>query len=230
MSPTGGRAPLRVIASATLAALAALGALGPRRAAADPASPEARARAERAFLDGRFDDMDAAVGAGTTLADAEPLAVRDLWWRPRAGYTPPALAPDDRSLSARRLRWLLGDGRSRAEAYPRPGPDETDPYPLLTALVEERLRRETVGADGLPEAHPLWDDPDAGRRVLWRWYLGRAFRGPRLDDFDEAEQQAILAQHERAQGVVRRNRWLAIGGIAGLALACWALGARLRRD
>lgn len=222
--------PRRTLAvAAALVALAALGALVPRPAAAGPASAEARARAERAFLDGRFDDLDAAVGAGTTLADAEPIAVRDLWWRPRAGYTPPTVAPDDGSLSARRLRWLLTGGRSRAEAYPQPGPDEMDPYPLLTALVVERMRREDLGADGLPEAHPLWNDPDEGRRLLWRWFLGRAYRGPRFEDYDEAERRAILAQHERAQGVVARNRWLAIAGVAGLALACWALGARLRR-
>lgn len=206
-------------------------ALPDRSAPAGPASDEARARAERAFLDGRYDDMDPAVGAGTTLADVEPLALRDLWWRPKSGYRPPPIDPADVSLPARRLRWLLDPAIQTATPYPRPVPGETDAYPLMTALVEERQRRETLGAHGLPQSHPLWDDPDAGRRLLWRWYLGRSYRGPQLDDFDASDQEAIIAQHERADAAVRRNRTLAVASVLGLLAVAfwtsWRLGRRV---
>jgi len=208
------------------ALLAAAGAMA-RGAAAEPVSAAARARAETAFVDGRLDDLDAALGAGTTLADAEPLALRDLWWRPRAGYVAPLPAADDLSLAARRLRWLA-DPAARGEApYPAPQAGETDPYPRLALLVADRLQREARGAEGLPRASPLWDAPDEDVQYVWRWYASRAYEGPQPDASSPKDRAATEAAQARFEAVVERNRAWAVGAVGALILAAGLAYRRL---
>lgn len=224
--------PRTLATRVAVAALAAVGGLAlavaaAPPAAAGPASAEARARAETAFCDGRLDDLDAALGTGTTPADLEPLVVRDHWWRPRRGAAAPALDAADGSLSARRIRWCLA-GASAADApYPMPRDGEVDAYPRLTRLVLDRLRREALGAEGLPEASPLWDAPDETLQYVWRWYGERAYRGPSLASLPPEDRAATEAAQARFEDVVARNRALAVGGVLGLVLLAGAVLLRL---
>lgn len=212
---------------AVVAALALAVAAAPT-AVAGPVSAEARARAETAFLDGRLDDLDAALGAGTTLVDAEPIALRDLWWRPRAGYVPPSPAADDTSLSARRLRWLADPDARRATPYPTPAEGETDAYPRLAVLVADRVRREARGAAGLPEASPLWTVEDETTRFVWRWWGTQVFVGPRLEALEPEDRRLAEAAQARFERVVARNRALAVGAVIGFVVAAGLASWRLR--
>lgn len=197
-------------------------------AEAGPASAEARFRAETAFCDGRLDDLDAALGTGTTSADLEPIVLRDHWWRTRSGAARPSIDPGDDSLSARRIRWCL-DGRGRRDTpYPLPRDGETDRYPRITLLVLDRLRRETRGAEGLPEASPLWDAKDEALQYVWRWYGERAYRGPSLAALAAEDRAATEAAQARFEAVVARNRVLAVGGVLALALGAGLAAAALR--
>ncbi len=197
-------------------------------AAAGPASAEARARAETAFCDGRLDDLDAALGAGTTPADLEPLILRDHWWRVRTGAVRPTIEGIDDSLSARRIRWCLDRFERRNTPYPMPRDGEVDAYPRLTLLVLDRLRRETLGAAGLPEAGPLWDAKDEALQYVWRWYGDRAYRGPSLASLSPDDRAATEAAQARFEAVVARNRRLAVGGVLGFVLLAGAVGVVLR--
>ncbi|MFO0933936.1 MAG: hypothetical protein U1E39_14700 [Planctomycetota bacterium] len=219
-------AAARPIAAALVALAAALAAAAP--ATAGPASAEARARAETAFCDGRLDDLDAALGTGTTPADLEPLVLRDRWWRVRPDAPRPTLAPDDTSLSARRIRWCLDRSGRGDTPYPMPSDGEVDVYPRLTLLVLDRLRRETRGAEGLPEASPLWDAKDEALQYVWRWYGERAYRGPSLASLSPDDRAATEAAQARFEAVVARNRLLAVGGVLGFVLAVGAVGVVLR--
>lgn len=197
-------------------------------AAAGPASAEARFRAETAFCDGRLDDLDAALGVGTTPADLEPLVLRDHWWRVRPGAARPTIAPDDGSLSARRIRWCLDRQARRDTPYPLPRDGEVDTYPRLTLLVLDRLRRETRGAEGLPEASPLWDARDEALQYVWRWYGDRAYRGPSLAALSPEDRAATEVAQARFEAVVARNRALAVGGVLALGIVAGLAAVALR--
>lgn len=198
-------------------------------ASAEPVSAAARARAEKAFASGHLDDVDAAVGAGTTLGDLEPLVVRDGWWRPRDGYLPPVPPPDDASLSARRIRWVAAAARSDPGPYPTAGAGEVDLYPVLTALVLDRLDRETVGGAGFPRTGRLWDAADPDVRYVWRAFGSPAYEGPKLDDYGPEDRVAAERAQARYASVVARNRGIAAGAVGGFTLAALLLGAAVGR-
>ncbi|MDA1193855.1 MAG: hypothetical protein O2894_01585, partial [Planctomycetota bacterium] len=57
---------------------------------------------------------------------------------------------------------------------PLPAAGEEEPYPLIDALVRDRIRRETLGAAGLPEDGPLARYAaahDGGRTPEEAWVL-----------------------------------------------------------
>lgn len=195
-------------------------------AQADPLPLATRQRAEDAFVLGRPEDLDAILGTGTTPVDAEPLAVRDLFWRPtREIATWPA---SDGSLSSRRIEWLRQEPLRRARGgawraatdYPMPAlPDEKDPYPRLTALVLERLDRERLGAVGLPESSPALATGDEDIKAFLMTTMGPAYRGLRGDEIPEEERDA----RARLAAMAQRNVRIAAGAIATLlALAAGA--------
>ena len=226
-APSPLRRALRRTLVALVAVVAAVAAAAP--AAAGPASAEARARAETAFCEGRLDDLDAALGAGTTPTDLEPLVLRDHWWRARRGAARPTIPADDTSLSARRIRWCLDWFDRKGRPYPMPSDGETDAYPRLTLLVLDRLRRESLGAEGRPEAGPLWDAKDEALQYVWRWYGERAYRGPSLASLSPEDRAATEAAQARFEDVVARNRALAVGGVLGFVLAAGGVFAGLGR-
>lgn len=155
---------------------------GARGAPADPVSAAARARAEDAFVGGRPQDLEAAIGTSSDPDDTAMIALRDLWWRPARERVPAAVGG---GLASRRIAWLLREERDRRDGrppptdFPTPDRGETDAYPRVTALVQERLRRERLGVDGLPESSPAWATGDAALRGFIDDYAREAWRtGP----------------------------------------------------
>lgn len=184
-------------------------------AGADGPLPEgARRRAEDAFALGVLEEVETSLRGGTSDVDLEPLRVRDAWWRPAAGATPP-VPKDIDALSGRRLVWLRTGGKG---PYPVAGAGETEPYPLLTALVLDRQRRETRGAARLLAETPLralvaHSEP---ARYFVETLLPSALAGkPEAPDDGERSRRA------ETQALAVRNRSLA-GAALGALLAAGA--------
>ena len=104
--------------------------------------------AERAFLEGRYADLETTLAGARTERDRYPLRLYITWWRQADGAAAPASPPTEEA----------GGGGAR--------------WPLLHALLSDRDARETSGAEGLPARSPLMayrerlgDDPDS--EVLW---------------------------------------------------------------
>jgi hypothetical protein len=202
-----------------LLALAAAATCPAARAEPEPLSAEARARAERVFLLGRFEDLDAILGASNAPVDREPLDVLHAYWR--AGERRPE-PPEDASLSAQRIRRVLAE-RDRLATYPAPGPGGVDPYPVLSALVRDRIRRETQGVRGLPDGGPLAGVDDEGIRSYLpslRVALGAV---PWPADPEEA------TRAERMASLARRNGLLAAAAGTAFLVGALFLARRLGR-
>ena len=133
-----------------IASLVALGAasVAPSAARADDEAKAKRLRAaEHDMLDGRIRLVEDAVGNGTTALERLPLVLADHWWRIAAPSeeTPDPAGADE--LTTRRLAWARA--RAYEPPYPVPGGGAEDPLPLLTALMQDRIHRETIGWNGL---------------------------------------------------------------------------------
>jgi hypothetical protein len=187
--------------------------------AREPLPAASRERAERAFLDGRLDDLDAILGASADPVDVEALALRDLYWRPREGveerYRPAASGP---SLSARRIAWCLAPpppGGARPP-YPVPAVGEGDPWRRLAALVADREDREARGARALAGAGPLpaLHDPEVD------WFVDNYARTALVGAPRSPEDEERAAS---ARSLARRNRTVGLAAVAGYL----ALGALL---
>lgn len=133
-------------------ALAVLASLATPARAEDGLPDELRMNAEHAFLDGRLQDLPVILDPATTPTDRFPLALAAHWWRRTPQTAGSAGAPGE-GLGGARIAWARA-GRYKPP-YPLPGGGARDPYPLITALVLDRIQRETVGAKGLPENSPL---------------------------------------------------------------------------
>ncbi len=134
-----------------------------------------RRMADRAFLEGRLDDLDDILTAAEEPIDRLPLLVRDTWWRMagRAGVRRAASNAGD-ALIMKRLEWLK---LPEASAWPVPRDGEADPYPILTALIQDRVRREWKGHEGLPQDGPLKalaGRLDKRREKRTIWFLDRS--------------------------------------------------------
>lgn len=189
---------------------AGLTALGAVPAGADGPLPEgARRRAEDAFALGILEGVDASLRGATTDVDLEPLRVRDVWWRPAGGASAP-VPKDLDSLAGRRLVWLRTGGQG---PYPTPAAGENDPYPLLTALVLDRQRRETRGATRLLEETPL--APPAAQseaaRTFVQGVLPSALRG-----LTESPDEAERVRRTEIRALSGRNQSLAAAGLGAL--------------
>ena len=227
--------------SALLVGLLALATLasGPATAEDDAGAPW-RAWVQKEFLQGRLDQpfVDAALWEAEDPVALWPLALRDLWWRPApdpdrrrhyegaARSAPEVLQPP--------YQWLLDGG---AEAFPAP-PAASDPWPVLTALILDRQRRERRGRAGLPDESPLalmafpGTSEDAAWWDEWRTYflddvMAVAYRDPEIRAYtsDQPDERELL--DEQARG--RRTLNIVLAGLLScvLVLGSLWLGRRL---
>jgi hypothetical protein len=205
-------------------ALLALALVAVVASAASPAHarelpPEVRRMAERAFLEGRLDDLDVILAGAVEPVDVFPLLLRDHVWRRRSPAD--VLEMDGYHLGSRRLAWLLAD--EPEGPYPQ-AESGGDPYPILTALVLDRHRRETQGHTGLPQDGPLEAlaqtlDPASEGRA--RWFAGDWTRRLMSLTYREPPPHPDRVQRERdAEDLrVRNGRWALIAVGAFLLLA-----------
>jgi len=143
---------MRALATVVSVALAVL-VMG-REAQAKDLPPEVRAMAGRAFLEGRYEDLDAILSAATSDADRFPLVLYRTWWR-------------------------LEDGVSSASPPPTAAPGGGAAWALIDALRLDRNIRETLGGRSLPEASPLMTlrrGLDEKKDAEAIWFLEDVFR------------------------------------------------------
>jgi hypothetical protein len=131
--------------------LAVLLAAAPR-VRADELPAATRHAVERAWFEGRLGDLDTILAHSDPAAAQLPLRLRDAWWRgPLARGAAHGGSHGD--LRLRRLGWIAAGGPG---PWPMPATaSEREPWPLLSALVRDRVRRDRHGAAGLPEHGPL---------------------------------------------------------------------------
>lgn len=223
------RSPRRRPVGLAVALAAALGACPSRARAGEPLPDETRRRAEDAFVSGRLDDLDAALGTSTAPIDLEALAVRDLYWRPRGGAAAalPAAAFDG-SLSGRRLAWLRDASRLSAPGevpYPMPAAGETDPWPLVTALVLDRLERESVGDASRAMGERLLSTRDPRLEWFFREYAAPAYGVP---IGEPSEQDA--KRREETDRLAARNARILVLALLGFLILSFALGRLAGKD
>ena len=222
-------------ALATWIGLAVGAAVARAAAAGEPLPEEARRRAEDAFVIGRLEDLGAALGTGTEPVDLEPLLVTDLFWRLPPLGREGARATEHEGLSSRRIAWARQYRERRAAGVPAPGeypmPEGAalDPYPRLTALVLDRLRRESLGVTGLPYGGPL-KALDSDPAIAW--FLERlarpAYLGLKPGDFTPEERAQEQRLVDERQSLADRNRLLGLSGVAALLALAAALSALAR--
>lgn len=210
----------------------------PRALAEEGLDASTRRRAELAFFEGRLWDLDGLLAAtgGQTDPDHLPILVRDRWWRGHRegarGSIEPARGDADPAfeLFLARLRWLAGGGEG---PWPVSAAVE-DPYPLLTALIQDRIRRERIGSAGLPADGPLeawWlaNEPsvDGPVREVFRVTYGMAVRCYHGDeDLREARE---LDRKARTLGNRNEVLWLGLlGALAALAFIASLVVSRAR--
>jgi hypothetical protein len=192
----------------------------------EPLSVEARRRAERAFFFGRFEDVDAILGASNAPIDRELPEILHRYWRSDDRTSLPV---EGTSVSSRRIRWTHAWHALPVAEYFGPAADEAEPYPLLTALVLDRLRRETKGIAGLAAESPLAALRDEAAQAL----LDRkrfAYEGPEPSAHAPAAADPEAQLAARTTAIARRNALVAAAaGIAFLALSL-LLARRLGRS
>lgn len=130
--------------------------------------------AEHDFVDGRLGDVPRAVDGGTTPVEQLPVEIARHWWR-RTPVTE-RLAPiegDGTALALQRIAWARAG--AYAPPYPMPaGGGAEESLPLLTALIQDRIHRETIGWHGLvnvPEDGGTSLTPDIGPESPLQRYL-----------------------------------------------------------
>ena len=231
---------------AILAALLVAAAAGAGRPvlAGPPTEADLRA-AEEAFVHGRYEDVAVLLAGAETAEDAEPLAVLDLWWRPLRRDPPvfavaggPAAPLPGGRLAAARLEYLRAAAKATvaggAGPYPPPRSDERDPWPRVTALVLDRLRRTTVGVSGLPEDSPLRALKDPYLDILLDDVAKPAYAGPQsvVERWSPEDRDAQRRTDANVRRVALRNRLTALAALAvlvgGAGFALHAL--RTRRE
>ncbi len=194
---------------------------GAERAWAREPSPAVRTSMELAVLEGRARDV--ATIRKAAKADGPlglwPQAVLDLWWRPDPSVqkTYEALVGGDvNGLMGERYRWLFA-APPRGD-YPMPTDGATDPYPVLSALILDRVHRDRIGLAGLPERSPLNEHREhPNERVAWfanaaENDMARTYYGglpPRTED---------VQLQEKADELEFRNGLLALAMVLLLVL------------
>lgn len=196
-------------------------------ASADDGSLDVAA-AERAFAVG---DLDARRGERIETSDDVARAIawlRDTVWRPG----PESAMRVDFDPADRATAWAvkLASWAGTPASSPPPVPS-ADPFPVITALVLDRVRREREGRHSTRDDGPLAavaTHEDVG--AFLNGWVPAAYGGPAAStDVDTAEAHRHAAAIRDA---AVRSRWIAAAAVGGLgilaALAGW-LGGRTRR-
>lgn len=212
--------------------------LGAWLAASDPVwanepTQEVRILMELAILEGRAHDV--ATIRRASKADGPiglwPQAVVDLWWRPDPSIRTTYEKLVGESMGERtglmgaRYRWLLS-APPRA-AYPLPEDGVEDPYPVITALIQERIRRDEIGLEGLPDSSPLYQHRNhPNERMAWFAkesgnHMARTYYGvpPKMDE---------IRMQEKADELALRNLLLAMATLLLLLLVPVWIGRRVK--
>lgn len=195
----------------------ALGDLGLAQGASAEELPEyVHATAEGKFLAGRLQDLAGVLDKASTPRDRFPLVLAAHWWRRSPGDLPDA-STQPASLDAKRLLWAFRGGFEPPYPGYGSGGAEEEPYPLLRALIDDRIRRETQGAQGLPEEGPLAaylqrSEGDRPKNEAWDLRNGmemmiRNYRG----DADPADE---FRRDRAARALHDRNRLLYLTSLA----------------
>jgi len=190
---------------------------------------EVRNLMELAVLEGRAHD----VGTIRRAAKADgplgfwPAAVVDLWWRPDPSVrtTYEKLVGDATGLMGERYRWLLA-APPRAP-YPMPKDGLQDPYPVLSALILDRMRRDEIGLEGLPEASPLEQHRKHPNERM-AWFANEAANDMARTYYGVPRTGEEIRLQEKADELAVRNMLLALGMVLLLLLVPVWIGRRVK--
>ena len=206
---------MRSVGAPLLCVIALLATMGASAAWAEDKEADARRAAEQAFLEGRCEDVEAVLEERLETPAARhrtgwwPISVRRCWWRSGGSVSGPLSAQPQDEASRQRSRWLVAD---HTQGPHRPFPDlddgGEDPYPVLTALVRDRQRRETHGHAGLPEESPLVllaPLYDSKTHEALHYYLGEntrywmnlAYKGYAEDEYSRRMERTAAALEAR---------------------------------
>ncbi len=212
------RTTIQHVLSLRRLALPLLGVLllgGLTDASADDLPDAVRADAEYALLDGRPQDLDSVLANHRRGYGPFPWVLARHWWRKSPA---PAVVAGSTKAMTDAERWAF-EGSSELPYPAPPGGGAVDPYPLLRALINDRLLRETQGSAGLPEASPLaaylmatggGRDKDEGRFIGFALdMMTRSYRG----DDDAAEEFRADAAARKLQD---QNRLLYLTSLGAL--------------
>ena len=174
-----------------------------------------RAAVERAFLEGRLNDLSLLETADGWTRYAR--YVRDRYWRQGGDDWTAEGGPE---LLVRRRAWIRKHATGDAGPYPTA---DDDPLPILTALIVEREQRER---DARIDATPIRDLKLTKRMLTKARRVGLDLLEVHARFVPNAED---LASADRADALATRNAWLGLGAVLLLVVACVVLAARLGR-
>jgi hypothetical protein len=192
-----------------------LGPALPAHAGDDKLPDQVRADAEYAVLDGRPQDLYAVLANHRQDYGPFPLILANYWWR----KTPaPAVRPDAAGALSDPERWAFL-GRSEAPYPAAPGGGAVDPYPLLRALIADRIQRETHGSAGLPAASPLaayLEATGGGRDKDEAQFIGFALEMMTRSYIGDDNAAEAFRADAAARKLHDRNRLLFLTGLGAL--------------
>ncbi len=181
-------------------------------AAAKELPAEVRAMAERAFLEGRYEDLDTILVAAKEPADRLPLVLYRTWWR----------LPDGDALSL-----------PTQPPYPKTGSGGAR-WSLIDALRSDRMLRETTGGATLPGASPLMayrESLDAEKDSETIWFLEDVFR--LMEETYGGPESISSKDRRRFERQRNTTQIIALGALGAFIVLCFfgALGvARYRPE
>lgn len=213
---------------------------------AEEFTPEEKHAITMAFLEGnpehaaRYEPRDE--GADAWL----PTLLYEYWWRPvprkEARILPDVFLRDGarkaKGLTGRRVAWIAAPHPK--PPYPMPKAGESDPWPVLSALVQDRWIREAQGLEGVMRENPLGTLAAAFRKrqvagtlseneahQLWWVDLARNdFSYSYQGDPPTAEQREAL---ETGRAIADRNLIVALLALLLLIAAPIVVGLRAGR-
>jgi len=206
---------MRSVGAALLCLIALLATMGASAAGAEDKAADARRAAEQTFLEGRCEDVEAVLEERLDTPAARhrtgwwPISLRGRWWRGGGSVSGPLSAQPLDEASMQWRRWLVADHtQGPHRAFPDFAGGGEDPYPVLTALIRDRQRRETRGHAGLPEESPLvllapLYDPKKDEALHYylgentRYWMNLAYKGYAEDEYSRRMERKAAELEDR---------------------------------